>query len=87
MNPTQLASYGLNLEDVRTALTQTSLETAKGSFDGPAQSFQIGANDQITTAAEFSEVIVLAYRNGAPVMLKDVSTVIDGVENTSCRPG
>jgi multidrug efflux pump len=82
VNPTQLASYGLNLEDVRTALTATSLDTAKGSFDGPAQSFQIDANDQITTAAEFSK-IVLAYRNGAPVMLTDVSTVIDGVENTA----
>jgi multidrug efflux pump len=81
VNPTQLASYGLNLEDVRNALTQTSLETAKGTFDGPAQSFQIGANDQITTAAEFSQV-VLAYRNGAPVMLRDVSNVIDGVENS-----
>jgi multidrug efflux pump len=81
VNPTQLASYGLNLEDVRNALTATSLETAKGSFDGPAQSFQIGANDQITTAADFRSV-VLAYRNGAPVMLKDVSNVIDGVENS-----
>jgi multidrug efflux pump len=81
VNPTQLASYGLNLEDVRSALTATSLDTAKGSFDGPAQSFQIGANDQITTAADFRDV-VLAYRNGAPVMLKDVSNVIDGVENS-----
>jgi multidrug efflux pump len=81
VNPTQLASYGLSLEDVRTALSATSLDTAKGSFDGPAQSFQIGANDQITTAAEFRQV-VLAYRNGAPVMLKDVANVIDGVENT-----
>ncbi len=81
VNPTQLASYGLNLEDVRSALTATSLDTAKGSFDGPAQSFQIGANDQITTAADFRDV-VLAYRNGAPVMLRDVSNVIDGVENT-----
>ena len=81
VNPTQLASYGLNLEDVRTALSATSLETAKGSFDGPAQSFQIGANDQITTAEDFRSV-VLAYRNGAPVMLKDVSNVIDGVENS-----
>ncbi|HMK84424.1 MAG TPA: multidrug efflux RND transporter permease subunit [Steroidobacteraceae bacterium] len=81
VNPTQLASYGLNLEDVRSALTATSLDTAKGSFDGPAQSFQIGANDQITTAADFRE-IVLAYRNGAPVMLKDVANVIDGVENS-----
>jgi multidrug efflux pump len=81
VNPTQLASYGLNLEDVRTALMATSLDTAKGSFDGPAQSFQIGANDQITTAADFRD-LVLAYRNGAPVMLKDVSNVIDGVENS-----
>jgi multidrug efflux pump len=81
LNPTQLASYGLSLEDVRTALSATSLDTAKGSFDGPAQSFQISANDQITTAAEFLRVVI-AYRNGAPVMLKDVATVIDGVENT-----
>jgi multidrug efflux pump len=81
VNPTQLASYGLSLEDVRTALAATSLDTAKGGFDGPAQSFQISANDQITTAADFKQ-IVIAYRNGAPVMLKDVATVIDGVENT-----
>jgi multidrug efflux pump len=81
VNPTQLASYGLNLEDVRTALANTSLDNAKGSLNGPAQSFQIGANDQITTAAEFNKIIV-AYRNGAPVMLKDVARAIDGVENT-----
>jgi multidrug efflux pump len=81
INPTQLASYGLNLEDVRTALTATSLDTAKGSFDGPAQSFQIAANDQITTSTDFKQVIV-AYRNGAPVMLTDVAKVIDGVENS-----
>jgi multidrug efflux pump len=81
VNPTQLASYGLNLEDVRTALTETSLDNAKGSFNGPAQSFQIDANDQITSAAEFSKIVV-AYRNDAPVMLADVAKVIDGVENT-----
>jgi len=81
VNPTQLSSYGLGLEDVRAALIATSLDSAKGSFNGPSQSFQIGANDQITTAADFSK-IVLAYRNGAPVMLSDVSKVIDGVENT-----
>jgi multidrug efflux pump len=80
VNPTQLASYGLSLEDVRSALGATSLDTAKGSFDGPAQSFQISANDQITAAADFRQV-VLAYRNGAPVMLTDVANVIDGVEN------
>jgi len=81
INPTQLASYGLNMDDVRTALAATSLDTAKGSFDGPAQSFQIGANDQITTAEDFRK-IVIAYRNGAPVMLSDVAHVIDGVENS-----
>jgi multidrug efflux pump len=81
VNPTQLASYGLSLEDVRTALTATSLDAAKGSFDGPSQSFQISANDQITTAEEFRK-LVIAYRNGAPVMLKDVANVIDGVENS-----
>ena len=80
VNPTQLASYGLNLEDVRTALTQTSLDSAKGSFNGPAQSFQIDANDQITTAAEFNKIVV-AYKNGAPIMLADVAKVVDGVEN------
>ena len=80
VNPTQLASYGLSLESVRSALIATSLDAAKGSLDGPAQSFQISANDQITTADEFRQ-IVIAYQNGAPVMLKDVASVIDGVEN------
>ncbi len=79
-NPTQLASYGLNLEDLRTAITATSLDQAKGSFDGPRLAYQIGANDQLLTAAEYNQVIV-AYRNGAPVMLKDVATVVDGIEN------
>ncbi len=80
INPTQLASYGLNLEDVRTALTAASVDTAKGNFDGPAQSYQIGANDQITTSADYRKLI-LAYKNGAPVMLTDVAKVVDGVEN------
>jgi multidrug efflux pump len=80
-NPTQLASYGLNLEDVHTALTATSLDAAKGSFDGAHQGFQIGANDQLTTAKDYQQVIV-AYKNGAPVMLKDVARILDGVENT-----
>jgi multidrug efflux pump len=80
VNPTQLASYGLNMEDVRTALTAASLDTAKGSFDGPSQSYQIGANDQITTSADYRK-LVLTYVNGAPVMLTDVAKVINGTEN------
>jgi multidrug efflux pump len=80
VNPTQVASYGLNLEDVRTALTSTSLDAAKGSFDGPHQNYQINANDQLMDAKEYNQVVV-AYRNGAPVMLKDVANIVSGVEN------
>jgi multidrug efflux pump len=81
VNPVQLASYGLNLEDVRTALTQASVNSAKGNFDGPRQDYQIDANDQITDAAGYSNVVV-AYSNGAPVFVKDVARVVNGVENT-----
>ncbi len=79
-NPTQLASYGLNLEDLHTALTATSLDAAKGSFDGAHLGYQINDNDQLLTAADYNNVIV-AYRNGAPVMLKDVANVFNGIEN------
>jgi multidrug efflux pump len=80
VNPTQLASYGLSLEGVRTALGAASLDSAKGSFDGPNRSYQIGANDQITTSADYSK-LVIAYRNGSPVVLNSVAKVVDGVEN------
>jgi multidrug efflux pump len=79
-NPTALSSYGLNLEDLRTALQQTSLNQAKGNFDGPRQSYQINGNDQLLTSKDYRSVVV-AYRNGAPVMLSDVATVIDDAEN------
>jgi len=81
VNPTALASYGLSLEDLRTALNQTNQNQAKGSFDGIRQSYTIGANDQILTSNGYKPVIV-AYRNGAPVRLEDVATVIEGAENT-----
>src|SRR5246500_1852939 len=80
VNPTALSSYGINLEDVRTALVQTSQNAAKGNFDGPRQNFQIDANDQLVSSQDYRSVVV-AYRNGAPVMLTDVARVIDGVEN------
>ena len=80
-NPTALASYGINLEDLRNALTGNSLNSAKGNFDGPSQDFTINANDQLITSADYKQVVV-AYRNGAPVMLTDVAKVIDGVENS-----
>ena len=71
-NPGALSSYGINLEDVRTALTQTSVNQAKGNFDGPRQDYQIDANDQLITSADYRNVVV-AYRNGAPVLLNDVA--------------
>ncbi len=79
-NPTALSSYGLNLEDLRTALAQTSVNQALGNFDGPHQDYQINANDQLVTSNDYKKVTV-AYRNGAPVMLKDVANVVDGIEN------
>ncbi len=79
-NPTALASYGINLEDLRNALTGNSLNSAKGSFDGPAQDYTINANDQLLSSSDYRSVVV-AYRNGAPVMLTQVARVVDGVEN------
>jgi multidrug efflux pump len=79
-NPIALSSYGVTLEAVRTALTQTSVNSAKGNFDGPQQGYQIDANDQLSKSEEYRNVVV-AYRNGSPVFLKDVATIVDSVEN------
>jgi multidrug efflux pump len=81
-NPSALSSYGINMEDLRTALTQASVNAAKGNFDGPRQDYQIDANDQLVTSKDYNNVVV-AYRDGAPVMLTDVARVIDGVENNN----
>ena len=79
-NPTALAAYGLNIDDVRTTITNANVNTPKGNFDGPTRAYTINANDQITDPAIFRDVIV-AYRNGAPVRLKDVATVEEAQEN------
>src|SRR5450432_2537812 len=79
-NPTALASYGLSLEDVRTVLGTANVDQAKGVVENQRQSFTINSNDQLTSANEYKEVIV-AYRNNAPVRLKDIANVIDGAEN------
>ncbi len=81
-NPTALSSYGINLEDLRTALTQASVNAAKGNFDGPRQDYQIDANDQLVTSDDYRNVVV-AYRNGAPVMLPNVARIVNGVENNN----
>jgi multidrug efflux pump len=79
-NPTALASYGISLEDLRTSLSQANVDQAKGTFDGPHQSYTIGANDQLISSDSYKPLII-AYRNGGPVRLTDVATVLDGVEN------
>jgi multidrug efflux pump len=79
-NPAALSSYGINLEDLRTAVSQASVNAAKGNFDGARQDYQIDANDQLVTSKDYRNVVV-AYRNGAPVMLTDVAKIVDGIEN------
>jgi multidrug efflux pump len=77
-----LSSLGLNIDDLRTTLANASVDSAKGSFDGPAQSMAINANDQLHDAAGYRDVVI-AYRNGSPVRLVNVANVIDGQENTN----
>src|SRR5580692_6753576 len=81
INPRALAAYGLNIDDLRTTLGNANVNTPKGNFDGPTQATTINANDQIQTASQYADVVI-AYRNGAPVHLRDVATVVDGAENT-----
>jgi multidrug efflux pump len=80
VNPTSLASRGLTMEDVRTAVAQANVNQAKGAFDGSRQSYSIGANDQLLSSDQYQPLVV-AYQGGAPVRLSDVATVLDGVEN------
>jgi multidrug efflux pump len=79
-NPLALSARGLGLEDLRVAIASGNVDQAKGSFDGREQAATIGANDQLFTADQYRELVV-AYRNGAPVLLSDVATAEDGVEN------
>src|SRR3954466_14561913 len=75
-NPTALAANGMSLEDIRTALGTANVDQAKGVLEGPRQSFSIGANDQLTSGAQYKNVII-AYKNGAALRLSDVANVID----------
>src|SRR3954462_6421415 len=79
-NPKALAANNLNLEDVRLAITNANVNQAKGSFDGPQRAFTIDANDQLRSAGEYAKIIV-AYRNGAPVVISDVADVVQDAEN------
>jgi len=81
INPRALAAYGLNIDDLRTTLANANVNTPKGNFDGPAQASTINANDQISDPKQYLD-LVIAYRSGAPVRLRDVATVVNGAENT-----
>jgi multidrug efflux pump len=79
-NPAALAAYGLNIDDMRTTVGNGNANTAKGNFDGPSRAFSINANDQLTSTSDY-ENLVVAFKNGSPVRLKDVATVAFAPEN------
>jgi multidrug efflux pump len=81
VNPRALAAYGLNLDDLRTTISVANQNGPKGTLDGPARAYTINTNDQIKSADEYGNIIV-AYRNGSPVRMKDVATLVSGAENT-----
>jgi hydrophobe/amphiphile efflux-1 (HAE1) family protein len=80
VNPSAIASLGLSLEDVRTAIMQSSVNAPKGSFDGVRQAYAINANDQIFSADDYKNVII-AYKNGSPIRIGDLGQAVDNVEN------
>ena len=77
-----LASYGLNIDDLRTTISNANTDAPKGSFDGATRNYTINANDQIQNADDYKRIVV-AYKNGNPVFLSDVANVIQGAENTT----
>jgi multidrug efflux pump len=79
-NPRALAAYGLNLDDLRTSISNLNVNTPKGNFDGPSRAYAINANDQLTSADQYQSAVI-AYKNGRPVMLTDVATITAGAEN------
>jgi multidrug efflux pump len=76
-----LAAYGLNIDDLRSTVSNANSNAPKGSFDGASRSYTINSNDQLQSADEYKD-IVIAYKNGAPVHLSDVATVVESAENT-----
>ncbi len=81
VNPLALAAYGLNLDDLRTTVSVANQNGPTGTLDGPARTYTINTNDQLESTAEYGDIII-AYRNGAPVRLRDVATLASSAENT-----
>ncbi|MCO7556788.1 MdtB/MuxB family multidrug efflux RND transporter permease subunit [Metapseudomonas otitidis] len=80
VNPEALAANGLNLSSVRALITASNVNQPKGNFDGPTRTSMLDANDQLKSADEYANLI-LAYKNGAALRLKDVATIVEGAEN------
>lgn len=80
-NPRALAAYGLNIDDLRSTISNANVNTPKGNFDGPTRAYTINSNDQLKDADEYRDLVV-AYKNGAPVRLSDVAEIVDGAENS-----
>jgi multidrug efflux pump len=80
VNPRSLAAYGLNIDDLRTTIANANQNGPKGTLDGPANAYTVNTNDQIRDAEDYGS-IVIAYKNGAPVRLHDVATLVSGAEN------
>ncbi|AVS78351.1 multidrug transporter subunit MdtC [Paracidovorax avenae] len=79
-----LASYGIGLDTLRTAISAANANSAKGSFDGPQRAYTINANDQLLTVDDYKRLIV-SWKNGAPVRMVDVARVVNGAENDRLR--
>ncbi len=82
LDPAKLVAKGLSLEDVRTPLTVATVDAPKGTLRGPIRSFTIYSNDQVTTAKEWNDVIV-AYKNGAPIRVRDIGRAVSGPQDTT----
>ncbi|UVL16732.1 MdtB/MuxB family multidrug efflux RND transporter permease subunit [Pseudomonas atacamensis] len=80
VNPEALAANSLNLSDVRTLIGASNVNQPKGNFDGPTRVSMLDANDQLTSPEDYANLI-LTYKNGAPLRLKDVAEIVDGAEN------
>ncbi|HEU0162713.1 MAG TPA: MdtB/MuxB family multidrug efflux RND transporter permease subunit [Rhizomicrobium sp.] len=79
-NLQKLAALGLNIDDLRTTISNNNSNSPKGSFDGAFQSYTINSNDQLQSVKDYQDIVV-SFRNGAPVYLRDVANVVDGAQN------
>jgi HAE1 family hydrophobic/amphiphilic exporter-1 len=80
VDPTKLAAMGLSLEDIRSVIATTTVSQPTGSVDGAKQSFTVYTNDQVLAAAPWNDM-VLAYKNGAPIRVRDIGVAVDGPES------